>query len=134
MVCRSLHQILATKEQKGPSEVKEFLPVRSIALGAFERNYVRTQLRSNAGTRLELRSSVLASHAVALIGPTIPSLPACAVAVIRARPHIGRLNACISAFKCTTCIFPRVLSIGRVLRAFCHCRPCSALFSCNTLI
>jgi hypothetical protein len=50
MVCRSLHQILATKEQKGPSEVKEFLPMRLIALGAFERNCGRTQgLGSNAG-------------------------------------------------------------------------------------
>jgi hypothetical protein len=50
MVCRSLHQILTTKEQNGPSEVKEFLLVRSIALGAFERNCGQTQgLGSNAG-------------------------------------------------------------------------------------
>jgi hypothetical protein len=49
-MCRSLHQILATKEQNGPSEVKEFLPVRSNALGAFERNCGRMQgLGSNAG-------------------------------------------------------------------------------------
>jgi hypothetical protein len=49
LVCRSLHQILATKEQNGPSEVKEFLPMRSNALGAFERNCCRTQgLDSNA--------------------------------------------------------------------------------------
>jgi hypothetical protein len=49
MVCRSLHQILATKEQNGPSEVKEFLLVRLIAIGAFERNCDRMQgLDSNA--------------------------------------------------------------------------------------
>jgi hypothetical protein len=36
----------------------------------------RVQLRSNARTRLERRSSQTASRAVALAGPTIPSLPA----------------------------------------------------------
>jgi hypothetical protein len=41
---------MAMKEQNGPSEVKEFLPVRSIALGAFEHNCGRTQgLGLNAG-------------------------------------------------------------------------------------
>jgi hypothetical protein len=50
---------MATKEQNGPSEVKEFLPMCSNALGAFER-----------------RSSQPAFHVVALSGPIIPSLPA----------------------------------------------------------
>jgi hypothetical protein len=36
----------------------------------------RAQLRSNARSRFERRSSQPASHAVALAGPTIPSLPA----------------------------------------------------------
>jgi hypothetical protein len=50
MVCRSLHQILATKEQNGPGEVKEFLPACSIALGVFECNCGQTQgLGSNVG-------------------------------------------------------------------------------------
>jgi hypothetical protein len=36
----------------------------------------RAQLRSNARSRFERRSSQPASHAIALTGPTIPSLPA----------------------------------------------------------
>jgi hypothetical protein len=48
---------MATNEQNGPSEVKEFLPVRS-----------------NAGTRFERRSSQPVSHVVALAGPMIPAL------------------------------------------------------------
>jgi hypothetical protein len=38
--------------------------------------YDRAQLRSNTRSRFERRSSQLASHIVALVGPTIPSLPA----------------------------------------------------------
>jgi hypothetical protein len=45
----------------------------------------RAQLRSNARTRLEHRSSQPASHAVALAGPTIPSLSAIAVVIICVR-------------------------------------------------
>jgi hypothetical protein len=49
-MCRSLHQHMANKGQIG-LEVKEgkFLPVRSIARGAIEHNYGRTQgARSSA--------------------------------------------------------------------------------------
>jgi hypothetical protein len=98
-MCRSLHQILATKEQNGPSEVKEFLPVHSNALGAFEHNCDQTQgLGSNTSP------SQPASHVDALAGPTIPLLLACAMAVIRVQTWSVHSNASISAFERMTCI------------------------------
>jgi hypothetical protein len=60
---------MATKEQNGPSEVKEFLPVRSNALGAFDHSYGQMQRHM-----VECRSSQPASHVVALADPRSPSL------------------------------------------------------------
>jgi hypothetical protein len=57
----------------------------------------RAQLRSNARSRFERRSSQPVSHAVALAGPTIPSLPAmCRGSYLRsiARCTIKRMHQC----------------------------------------
>jgi hypothetical protein len=64
--------------------------VRSIALVAIERTYSRTQRGgSNANGRFERRSSQHASHAVALAGLTIPSLP-----VMRCGSYLRSIAKC----------------------------------------
>jgi hypothetical protein len=50
---------------------------KGVTASALERTWCdRVQLRSNARGKFERRSSQPTSHAVALAGPTIPSLPA----------------------------------------------------------
>jgi hypothetical protein len=47
-----------------------------VPASAFDRTWCdQAQVRSNARCRFERRSSQPASHTIALVGPTIPSLP-----------------------------------------------------------
>jgi hypothetical protein len=85
----------------------------------------RAQLRSNARSKFERRSSQPASHTVALAGPMIPSLPALRRAVICVRSQGVRSNACISAIERMACVRKQPydlaahqFSINRPLSAF----------------
>jgi hypothetical protein len=63
----------------------------------------RAQLRSNARSRFERRPSQPVSHAVALAGPMIPSLPALRRGSYVRSTHRARSTAYITAIERIAC-------------------------------
>jgi hypothetical protein len=86
---------LNTWLQRGEMDLKRSYGVPASAL---ERTWSdQTQLLSNTRSRIKCRPSQLASHAVALVGPMIPSLSALhrsSYVRLNARSTIDRIHHC----------------------------------------
>jgi hypothetical protein len=110
---------MATREQNALREEMNPCQVHLTALGAFKRTHGQTQ-----GGTIERRPHQPASHAVALVGPRSPSLPACAVAVICGRTWSAHSNAYSSVRSNALRSFERkpmtYQPINRTLGPFCR--------------